>query len=53
MEAIWNTITGFFSETGFALFFQEGNWRWRLTADALTEALSDRIMSLVKEYGRI
>ena len=32
---------------------QEGNWRWRLTADAITEALSDRIMSLVKEYGRI
>ena len=27
MEAIWETITGFFSETGFALFFQEGNWR--------------------------
>ena len=27
MEAIWETISGFFSETGFALFFQDGNWR--------------------------
>ncbi len=31
---------------------QEGNWRWRLTAEDLTDGLSDRIMSLVKEYGR-
>ena len=31
---------------------QEGNWRWRLTGDDLTDGLSDRIMSLVKEYGR-
>ena len=27
MEAIWETITGFFSETGFAMFFRDGNWR--------------------------
>ena len=27
MEAIWETIAGFFTETGFAKFFGDGNWR--------------------------
>ena len=27
MEAIWETFAGFFSETGFAKFFADGNWR--------------------------
>ena len=27
MEAIWSTISGFFSETGFALFFEGDNWK--------------------------
>ena len=31
---------------------QEGNWRWRIRPEHLTETLSDRIMSMVREYGR-
>ena len=27
MEAIWKTISGFFAQTGFALFFVDDNWK--------------------------
>ena len=27
MEAIWETISGFFTQTGFALFFVDDNWK--------------------------
>ena len=27
MEAIWETISGFFTQTGFALFFEGDNWK--------------------------
>ncbi|MBQ1821772.1 MAG: sodium ion-translocating decarboxylase subunit beta [Clostridia bacterium] len=27
MEAIWETFAGFFTKTGFAQFFADGNWR--------------------------
>ncbi|MBR2643940.1 MAG: sodium ion-translocating decarboxylase subunit beta [Clostridia bacterium] len=27
MEAIWKTISGFFTQTGFALFFVDDNWK--------------------------
>ncbi len=27
MEAIWKTISGFFTQTGFALFFEGDNWK--------------------------
>ena len=31
---------------------QEGNWLWRLKADALTEDLAERLRELTKLYGR-
>ena len=30
-----------------------GNWRWRLTSDALNDELSQRITALTKTYGRL
>ena len=29
-----------------------GNWRWRLKADALTPELAERLLDMVKMYGR-
>lgn len=29
------------------------NWKWRMDADALTDALRDRILKLTKTYGRM
>ena len=31
---------------------EEGNWRWRIISDCLTDRLSDRILALVSEYDR-
>ena len=31
---------------------QFGNWRWRLKADALTPELAERLLDMVKMYGR-
>ena len=31
---------------------QFGNWRWRLKADALTPELAERLLDMVKTYGR-
>ena len=32
---------------------EEGNWRWRLSVDALTPALSEEIAEITRRYGRM
>ena len=31
----------------------QGNWRWRMKADALTPALAERLLRMTKLYGRL